>query len=49
MKKKIAKILRNLAKEIEAGKYGDTGGNTNAAGRHVDAELVELIKNAAKP
>ncbi|MDE2020888.1 MAG: hypothetical protein KGJ13_11180 [Patescibacteria group bacterium] len=49
MKKKIAKILRNLAKEIEAGKFGEAGCNMNAANRHVDAELAERIKNAAHP
>lgn len=48
MKKKIAKILRALAKEVDAGKFGDDGGHTNKAGRHVDVELDERIKAAAK-
>ena len=47
MKKKIAKILRNLAKEVEAGKFGDTGCCMNKNSRHVDAELAEKIKSAA--
>ena len=43
----IAKILRNLAKEVEAGKFGDTGCCMNKNSRHVDAELAEKIKSAA--
>jgi hypothetical protein len=48
MKKKITRILRAVAKEVEAGKFGDNGGCTNKEGRHVDEELVQRIKSAAK-